>query len=359
MELGVDRVARPDLDQPGRLVQARVEAVERADRRPAGDHPADVIDAAVARADEALGGGHPPHWAAEVHAARGQRDEVVVLVLGLLVDRGVARAHVGDRVAGLAHPGHEHDHLGDVVVVREVARLADRLPLKRRLVEHGRECEAERRQRERRDRDGPGALRGEVHEAPACDGLALEGARHVPIERVLGLRLFVSIWHVRLPAYGYLKRTSSDSVPTSERGGSSGRAPSPDARYKCHKPFDTQVTSGFETCVTSGPVDGPQQRCATPRRRSGRGPWRVPWHGPVARSHPSRRPWHPPPRRPRRAPRRRLPEPGPPARSGQPARPRRRGRRARPGATGRARTAGRRAAARARGSRAGRGAGSP
>ena len=56
-------------------VRARgVEAVERAHRRAAVDLAGEVVDAAVARADEALGGLDEAHRAAEVHAARGDRD---------------------------------------------------------------------------------------------------------------------------------------------------------------------------------------------------------------------------------------------------------------------------------------------
>src|SRR5437764_11148052 len=81
-QLVVDRVARADLDQAGRAVHAGVEAVQRTDRRAAGDHAAEVVHAAVARADESLGGGDEAHRTTEVHAARGQRHELVVLVLG-------------------------------------------------------------------------------------------------------------------------------------------------------------------------------------------------------------------------------------------------------------------------------------
>ena len=70
----VDGEARADLDA-GRA-HARVEAVERADRRAAVDLAAEVVDAAVARADEALGGLDEAHRAAEVHAARRDRDEL-------------------------------------------------------------------------------------------------------------------------------------------------------------------------------------------------------------------------------------------------------------------------------------------
>ena len=72
-ELAVDRVARADLDLA--VAHAGVEAVERADRRAAGDLALEVVDAAVARADEALRGVDVAHRAAEVHAARGDRDD--------------------------------------------------------------------------------------------------------------------------------------------------------------------------------------------------------------------------------------------------------------------------------------------
>src|ERR1700733_4516715 len=54
-ELIVDRVARAKLDQPGLLVVAGVEPVQRAHRRTTDDLAAEVVDAAVAGADEALG----------------------------------------------------------------------------------------------------------------------------------------------------------------------------------------------------------------------------------------------------------------------------------------------------------------
>src|SRR5581483_4225949 len=84
LKLGVDRVARADLDQA--VAHTRVEAVQRAHRGSAGDHPAKVVDAAVTRTDESLRGGDEAHRTAQVHAARGQRHELVVLIPGLLVD---------------------------------------------------------------------------------------------------------------------------------------------------------------------------------------------------------------------------------------------------------------------------------
>ena len=94
-QLGVQAVARADLDLA--VAHARVEAVQRAHRRAAGDLALEVVDAAVARADEALGGFDVAHRAAEVHAARRDRDVVVVLVLDLGIELVVVLAHVDGR----------------------------------------------------------------------------------------------------------------------------------------------------------------------------------------------------------------------------------------------------------------------
>src|SRR5215217_7269956 len=55
LERRVDGVARADFDHA--VAQTRVEVVERAHGRTAGDLALEAVDAAVARADEALGGG--------------------------------------------------------------------------------------------------------------------------------------------------------------------------------------------------------------------------------------------------------------------------------------------------------------
>ena len=160
LQLGVDRVARADLDQARRRVDAGVEAVQRAHRRAAGHHAAEVVDAAVARADEALRrrrrSGRGSRGACSARTAR----PVVVLVLGLGVDRRVALAHVGDRVAGLADPLDDREHLGrcTCVSVKSVGR-ADRLPVERHAAEQRAEREAERRQREGQRRPPRRALR--------------------------------------------------------------------------------------------------------------------------------------------------------------------------------------------------------
>src|SRR3712207_3588320 len=74
LELAVDGVARTDLDLA--VADPDVEPVQRADRRTAVDLAGEVVDAAVARADEALGGLDVPDGAAEVHAAGREGDEV-------------------------------------------------------------------------------------------------------------------------------------------------------------------------------------------------------------------------------------------------------------------------------------------
>ena len=108
-ELALTRVARADLDLA--VAHARVEAVERAHRRAAGDLALEVVDAAVARADEALGGLDVAHRAAEVHAARGDRDELrVVARSGSAAGRSSGcAAHVDRGLADLA------DALGSVI----------------------------------------------------------------------------------------------------------------------------------------------------------------------------------------------------------------------------------------------------
>jgi hypothetical protein len=66
----------------------------------------------VARADEARGGLHEAHRAAEVHAARGDGDVLVVLVGLVGVDLRIALADVGRRLAGLADAVDDRDDLG-------------------------------------------------------------------------------------------------------------------------------------------------------------------------------------------------------------------------------------------------------
>src|SRR5215203_920994 len=74
-ELGVDGVARAELDLA--VAHAGVEAVERPHGRPARDAAREVVDAAVARADEALRGVDVAHRAAEVIASGRDRHELI------------------------------------------------------------------------------------------------------------------------------------------------------------------------------------------------------------------------------------------------------------------------------------------
>src|SRR3954471_7238998 len=146
LELGVDRVARPDLDLA--VADAGVEVIERAHRRAAGHLAAEAVDAAVARADEARRGLRPAHRAAEVHAAAGDRDERLGFLrrrVQLVVIR-VARAHVDGRLADLADALDRGDHAREVVVVHEVVGRADGFPVDRRALEHGwADCQTQRR----------------------------------------------------------------------------------------------------------------------------------------------------------------------------------------------------------------------
>ena len=174
----------------------RVEAVQRAHRRAAGDLTAEVVDAAVARADELA---RPPRRSGP--GSRGACSATtarctVELVVRLDVDRRVALAHVRDRLAGLADARDDRDHLGDVVELGEVVGLADDLPLERLALEDRAEREAQRGQRERGCGDAAGAVRDGLHEAAPGDGLTLEGPRHSAVGRVLRGLLVAVCWHL-------------------------------------------------------------------------------------------------------------------------------------------------------------------
>ena len=130
-EARVDRVTGADLDLT--VAHPCVEVVERAHRRPAGHLTLEAVDPAVARADEALRRGRPAHRAAQVHAARGDRDDRRVGRRRrgdalALVELRVAAADVDGRLADGADALRGRDDARDVVVVREVVRLADRRP---------------------------------------------------------------------------------------------------------------------------------------------------------------------------------------------------------------------------------------
>ena len=172
------RVARADLDVA--VAHARVEAVERAHRRAAGDLAVEVVDAAVARADEALGGLDVADRAAEVHAARRDGDERrCTRRFGRAVDRsGCACAcrrsscrprrcprTIGDRSAARrCRRGSRRRRRRPASVTSCCSKIAGR----------GRSRARAARRRPRRWRPAPCAVAG--HEAPAGDGLALEGA---------------------------------------------------------------------------------------------------------------------------------------------------------------------------------------
>ena len=114
------REARADLTLA--VVDARVEAVERADRRAAGDLAAEVVDAAVAGADEAL---RRPATKRTGQPRCMQRVEIAMYSLYssrcLVVDGRVALAHVDGRLADVADARRDRDRPRDVGVVREVA----------------------------------------------------------------------------------------------------------------------------------------------------------------------------------------------------------------------------------------------
>ena len=123
LQLRVDAVARAELDLP--VLDPGLEAVERPHGRAALDLAVRVVHAAVAGAHEPLRRADPAHRAAEVRAAGRDRDELVRVVRP--VDLGVALAHVGGRLAGLADaPGDQRDRDRRVVVGGEVGRRPDR-----------------------------------------------------------------------------------------------------------------------------------------------------------------------------------------------------------------------------------------
>ena len=191
----IDRVARPE----PQLVAPHlgVEAIERAHRRAAVDLAGEAVDAAVARADEALRRLHEAHRAAEVHAARGDRDVLVVLVGLVGVDLRIALADVGRRLAGLPDAVDDRDDLGHVGRDRELVERADLLPALRRCVSNtGPSGEAESRQQERGRGHGAGDVGRPGHEPPPRHRLALEGARDPAVGGVLALGLSAVVGHL-------------------------------------------------------------------------------------------------------------------------------------------------------------------
>jgi hypothetical protein len=95
----------PGVELHPALTNTGWEAIERSDWRPTHTPTQQIVDATMARADEALGGIDPAHRAAEMRAARGDRDVGRGAIVGVGVERVVVLAHVGGRLAGLADSG--------------------------------------------------------------------------------------------------------------------------------------------------------------------------------------------------------------------------------------------------------------
>src|ERR1035437_4622147 len=90
-QLAVDAEARAEFHVAA--APARVEGIGRADGGPSDTAAEQVVDAAVAGADEALGRVHPAHRAAQVRTAAGDRDVGRAPVVGVDVDGRVEPAH--------------------------------------------------------------------------------------------------------------------------------------------------------------------------------------------------------------------------------------------------------------------------
>ncbi len=147
LEVAGDAVARPDLDRVAD--HPRLEAVERSNRR-AADHLAlEVVDTAVAGADEVAGGFDEAHRTAEVGAAGRDRDEL----LRVLAEIGAAATDVDRGLARVAGALDDRDHRLPVGVLGEVPGRADTLPRLLGVVEDRREGEADGGQGDRRHAD--------------------------------------------------------------------------------------------------------------------------------------------------------------------------------------------------------------
>src|SRR4029077_20650331 len=100
LELAIEAVARTHLDLT--VAHARVEAVERPRRRAADAAAEQVVDAAVTGADEGLRSVLVGDRAADMRAARRERDVPVPLVRLVDVDLRIAPTHEDRRLADVA-----------------------------------------------------------------------------------------------------------------------------------------------------------------------------------------------------------------------------------------------------------------
>ncbi len=176
------------------VADAGLEVVERANRRAADALALEVVNAAVAGADEVAGGLDEADRATEVGAAVGDSDELAgffAQFLGALTD-------VGGGLAGVADPlGFGEDDLA-VGVFDEVGDRSDRLPTLLAAVEDRRDREADGRQ------DDPGAsqpansLGANREGATARHRLPLEIAGRVGLRPLRDGRLLGPVYLVRV-----------------------------------------------------------------------------------------------------------------------------------------------------------------
>jgi hypothetical protein len=173
LELRGDAVARPDLDLA--LAHASLELIERPNRRPADPFALEVVDTAVAGADEVAGGLDEAHRATEVGAAIRDGDKLARFLIQLLG----AAADVGGGLAGVADAlGFGEDDLA-VSVLDEIAGRADRLPALLAAVEDRRHGKADSGQHDRCPGEAADALHRNGKGLPASHRLALEVARRL------------------------------------------------------------------------------------------------------------------------------------------------------------------------------------
>ena len=129
----------------------------------------------MAGTDEAPRRGHVADRAAHVHAARGERDHVVVLDLDRPVDFGVVLAYVRQGPSSLPDARLDRDHHRYVIRGAEARERTDVLPRAGCAMKHRGDCKSERRQGEGRHRDRARRVGRTGHEATACDRFAFKG----------------------------------------------------------------------------------------------------------------------------------------------------------------------------------------